>query len=1395
MHQLRQFLRWLAPHINVDKKLDAEADPQDQHQEEDEDDTISVAAPAADTSDQHHAMLKETPPFHITEYIVRIERQKRGYPHAHILLWMKPASPEEALDSPEAEDVDWSDEEACRRFVPKTAEELSDKFICTKSPASWQEATKTDPTTRQINAKLAEMVVHRCSSSCGRFTLGACRFGFPRSKAERTRRRDAQEMFFSRWKSSLTARRQERDSMMGQYNAAMLRMWRASMDIQVICELTSASRYILGYTFKSEEDFAAARRMQAIIEKLATEAGGEALNAPEVYRAAHAALQGRTTSTFEACHLLLGFPVVEFSRDNVWIQVGPPQTWTLWVPQREEAAALKQPDAYFESKQGQERTMPVAQRCYQHLQQAFAEQETDVPVEGSSPVKRQWKDITFFDFCAGFRFIGKEVPVPRKRPAIVGYRNFSPDLEPEAFYYSKLLLHLTWTTPGEWLQPEDMQSHAAAFQRVARDREQYPTFLQSVCLPNLDGTVEAARKLQTVQAVMYMKAKMAPAELRDGWSHSRADEQNYQDALKIMEALRERHGGTIDFMAPDFVPTGPANSAFAPVEGGEEAFSLLTTQAPETERQLQAMQYIVRTVTDNPNTKAGNSTRRLRLLLHGPGGCGKSVVVRAAAHMLRKNGKGVIIAAPTGVAACNVNGVTLHQCMFLPVVNRSYGKACDAPLPRGAHLAALQEFWARVSVLMVDEISFISAFMFDRIDKHLRMARNMPDTPFGGLHVIFSGDLYQLPPPGGHPCFCSSLWCFFELCELQGNQRAAEDPEWAALLGRVRVGEWTEADIQMLKDLVVKKNSKQQPAAEAVHLYATRKAVAEDNQRYLDLHLADTGAPLYECPAVDISVKTGAPLAPELAWAEPENTGGLEGLLRVAVGVRVMLRFNIDVHDKLVNGACGTVTHIDAQDTGEVEKIWIKFEGQAGALWCGANETHSVALTRRTAAFQDQTDSRAERKQFPLVLAKATTIHKSQAATAHQGAHSALDSTVTQEGQAYVALSRCPTRKHCTLRSFNRSCLRFNAHAEWALTKLREQQADKPGSELWCNLMRPPHGKEFYTQRLAKLPRPNLHSNNGQDDPERPWHCPKCGEATAHTKSAMKAHKRVCPAAAPKRARAKAKATTKHEKKKTSKAPTTPETASGKRNAARWQNGKAGERTGKRGAPDSPADVPAASKKQRSNQASFEKQQDARRGQHTSNHALGGHDFQQHPPPSSPVTKAARTENPSLDQANKLPESSCPESCYFEPQEELRCGIHALNHALGGHFFNKEDLEHAATTFLQENWELGDNLAAHMGPGGDYSIEVLLMAVRTKSMQAFDRLCWHMSDQRALRCEDLEGCFGAIQNHGGQHWVALRRCQDGHFFHVDSLRRPELLTPAELEATLLEHPTFPIWPA
>ena len=108
----------------------------------------------------------------------------------------------------------------------------------------------------------------------------------------------------------------------------------------------------------------------------------------------------------------------------------------------------------------------------------------------------------------------------------------------------------------------------------------------------------------------------------------------------------------------------------------QEAFNMLTIDNPSLEvlKQRRCMEYILRSVLEGPTSKDRSNMERLNLLVHGPGGCGKSVVTRAAAHMLRQSERGVVLAAPTGVAAFNVNGTTLHSSLLLPVQNQSYGK-------------------------------------------------------------------------------------------------------------------------------------------------------------------------------------------------------------------------------------------------------------------------------------------------------------------------------------------------------------------------------------------------------------------------------------------------------------------------------------------------------------------------------------------------------------------------------------------------------------------------------------------------------------------------------------------------------------------------------------------------
>lgn len=191
-----------------------------------------------------------------------------------------------------------------------------------------------------------------------------------------------------------------------------------------------------------------------------------------------------------------------------------------------------------------------------------------------------------------------------------------------------------------------------------------------------------------------------------------------------------------------------------------------------------------------------------------------------------------------GSATSNAGGVTLHQCCALPVVSYTCGFSADVPPPTRAVLEN-KALWNNVVALFVDEISFVSKEMLERMHQHLRPARCLPAVPHGGIHLVVFGDLYQLPPPAGLPVYAAPLLrSLFELSELGGNHRATRDPGWAALLGRVRVGAWTEEDLERLRAREIPAEEEDAIPEKAVKLFDTRAAVAGASAARLRRHLA-----------------------------------------------------------------------------------------------------------------------------------------------------------------------------------------------------------------------------------------------------------------------------------------------------------------------------------------------------------------------------------------------------------------------------------------------------------------------------------------------------------------------------------------------------------------------------
>ena len=366
------------------------------------------------------------------------------------------------------------------------------------------------------------------------------------------------------------------------------------------------------------------------------------------------------------------------------------------------------------------------------------------------------------------------------------------------------------------------------------------------------------------------------------------------------------------------------------------------------------------------------------LLVTGRAGTGKSTVLhRIVASEHRK----VAVCAPTGVAALNVGGQTIHSLLRLPV-----GLIGTSKLYQDRELRKLLQ---AMDVLIIDEISMVSADLLDGIDRALKEARGRRD-PFGGVQVVLFGDPFQLAPvPGGpeerawYAAKYRSLWFFDAHVWEQVGLRTLHldlihrqtDEEFRRLLTAVRHGAVTREMAQRLNEV----GSRAVPADPPLTLASRNDTVAAINKVALD------ALPGREAVAIaEVEGEFGGRTYP----ADEE--------LRLKLGAHVMMLRN-DSEGRWVNGTMGVVSKLKGGNL-EVEIDGVQHEVEA-VTWERHRYTYSAAsdeLAREVVA---------EFRQLPVRLGWAVTIHKAQGATL-ESARIDLGRKAFSPGQTYVALSR-----------------------------------------------------------------------------------------------------------------------------------------------------------------------------------------------------------------------------------------------------------------------------------------------------------------------------------------------------------------------------------------------------
>jgi len=397
-----------------------------------------------------------------------------------------------------------------------------------------------------------------------------------------------------------------------------------------------------------------------------------------------------------------------------------------------------------------------------------------------------------------------------------------------------------------------------------------------------------------------------------------------------------------------------------------------------------------------------NQTHR-SVFLTGKAGTGKTTLLREIIQTTHKN---TVVVAPTGIAALNAGGVTIHSMFQLPfggfIPDNSSPQFTEnskfetkTTLRRHFKMSGLKKSVIRnMELLIIDEVSMLRADLLDAMDFMMQTVRKK-SVPFGGVQVLFIGDLLQLPP-----VIRDEEWrtlrnhykgkFFFHSHVIQQNPPLyielskifrQTDDAFISVLNNLRNNQISSDDIQTLNQYV-------QPDFDL-----------KNNKGYITLTTHNSKADAMNTQALEDLKGKLSMYKPDIVGDFPEKIFPVEETLKLKVGAQIMFVKNDLSFDKnYFNGKMGIVKSLTSKE------IWVHFPEEDKSIEVEKYEWQNIRYTVNEMTKEIEEEVLGTFVHFPIKLAWAITVHKSQGLTFDKAA---LDvSQVFLPGQAYVALSR-----------------------------------------------------------------------------------------------------------------------------------------------------------------------------------------------------------------------------------------------------------------------------------------------------------------------------------------------------------------------------------------------------
>lgn len=392
------------------------------------------------------------------------------------------------------------------------------------------------------------------------------------------------------------------------------------------------------------------------------------------------------------------------------------------------------------------------------------------------------------------------------------------------------------------------------------------------------------------------------------------------------------------------------------------------------------------------------------IFLTGKAGTGKTTLLK---KILETSYKNTVVVAPTGIAALNAGGVTIHSFFQLPfsafvpqedfIDATEKGLVFENPATIRRHLRMMknkQKIFKHLQLLIIDEVSMLRADVLDAINEVLQYVRK-DKRPFGGVQVLFIGDLWQLPP-----VIKNEEWevlknyykgiFFFNAKVLEENLPLyieldkiyrQNDPVFLDILNRFRNQTVTEADIANLEK------------------YVKKLLTAEETKGHITLTTHNYKADEINYNALKEIKEPEFVFLPEITNDFPKKMYPLEEELVLKKGAQVMfVKNDLNPQKRYFNGKIGVISHISS------EEIRVFFPEEKTTIEVEKYEWENIRYTVNQDTKEIEEEVLGTFVQYPLKLAWAITVHKSQGLTFEKAILDIND--VFQSGQAYVALSR-----------------------------------------------------------------------------------------------------------------------------------------------------------------------------------------------------------------------------------------------------------------------------------------------------------------------------------------------------------------------------------------------------